>query len=221
MNTKLLFFALLLSSYICLGQNSRIIENIVYKPTESEKGNRYYNEAHDYFEKKNYEKAVELYKLAIIEDPNFIDAYDNLGLSYRHLNLLDNAESYYLLSHSKYPKGALALQNLAVVQDLKGNPEGAITSYKQLIELEPEDPEGYYGLSRMQLNIGKYDEAFKNGQLAEKYYKQANSPYIGDCHYLLCIICSYNKYKKSAKEYLTLSRDAGITIDKSIEEYLK
>ena len=221
MKTKSLIFTLLLNSIICLSQENRVIENVLYKPTESEKARKYYNEAIDYFEEKNFEKAVELYKLAIIEDPNYIDAYDNLGLSYRHLNLLDSAESYYLLSHSKYPKGTVAIGNLAVVQELKGNSEGAIAYYKQSIELEPENPEGYYGLSRMQLNVEKYGEAFKNGQLAEKYYKQINSPYIGDCYYLLCLICYNNKDKQLSQKYLALSKAAGIAVDKNLEKNLK
>jgi len=70
-------------------------------------------------------------------------------------------------------------------------------------------------------NVKKYGEAFKNGELAEKYYKQINSPYIGDCYYLLCLICYYNKDKQLAQKYLVLSKAAGIAVDKNLEKDLK
>ena len=214
MKTKILIFVFLLNSIVSLSQENRLLENILYKPSESEKAIKYYNEAHYYFEEKNFEKAVILYKLAIIEDPDYIDAYDNLGIAYRYLNLLDSAESYYLLSHRKYPKGTVAIINLAVVQNLKGNSEGAIVYYEQSIELEPENPEGYYGLSRMQLILENYGEAFKNGQIAVNYYKQINSPYIVDGYYLLYLICYNNKDIQLAQKYLDLSKAAGIALDK-------
>lgn len=205
---------------ICLSQN-RLISNEIYTPTESETARKYYNIGHDYFIQGNFKKAVELYKQAIVEDPNYIDAYDNLGLSFRNLNLLDSAQKYYLISHSKYPVGTVAITNLAVVQEYKKNTEGAIIYYKKAVEIEPENPEGYYGLARMYLQIDKYDEALKNGLIAEKYYKQNNSPYIGDSYYVLCLIYYYNNNKPLAQKYLALSKKAGINVNKNIENDLK
>jgi tetratricopeptide (TPR) repeat protein len=212
---------LIMSITICQAQDGKIIENYLYKPTESEKARKYYNEAHDKFVEKDFRNATELYKKAILEDSNYIDAYDNLGLSFRQLDQLDSAKKYYEISHNKYPKGTVALQNLAVVEELKENFENAISYSKQIIAIEPENPEGYYGLCRMQFVIKDYDEALKSGQLAEKYYKQINSPYIGDCYYVLCIICYSSNNTSLAKKYLGLAKDAGIKIDKNIEKALK
>ena len=221
MKSASIFFTLLLNTVLCLGQEKRVISNELYTPTESETARNYYNSGHDYFVQENFKKAVEYYKMAILEDPNYIDAYDNLGLSFRNLNLLDSAQKYYLISHSKYPKGAVAITNLAVVQEYKNNTEGAIIYYKKAIEIEPENPEGYYGLSRMYLNSNKYEDALKYGLIAEKYYKLNNSPYIGDCYYLLCLIYYYNNNKPLAQKYLALSKKAGIDVNKNIEKDLK
>lgn len=218
---KIVTLVIMLNSISCFTQNNRVLENELYKPTESEKARIFYNEAHDFFEQKKFQKAVELYKLAIKEDENYIDAYDNLGLTYRQMNLLDSAEHYYLLSHKKYPMGTVAISNLAVVQEYKGNTEGAISYYTKCTEIEPENPEGYYGLSRMYLNNKKYNQALKNGKLAEKYYTKMNSPYIGDCYYVLCLICYYNNDKLTAKKYLNLAKNSGIKVDNRIENDLK
>src|SRR5439155_1551215 len=155
--------------------------------TKSEKAKEFFNQALDNFDQKNFKKAIELNKLAIAEDTNFIDAYDNLGLAYRKLNMLDSAEHYYQYSFEKNPTNTTPIQNLAVVAELQNNFEKASLLYLIMTSMEPENPEGHFGMARTKYMLGKTEEAFKSGQLAEKYYKKVNSPYIGDCYYLLCI----------------------------------
>lgn len=156
MRSVSIFFTLLLNTFLCLGQEKRVISNELYTPTKSETARNYYNNGYDYFVQGNFKKAVEFYKLAILEDPNYIDAYDNLGLSFRNLNLLDSAQKYYLISHSKYPKGALAITNLAVVQEYKNNTEGAIIYYKKRLKLNlktPKDITVYQGCTSIAINM--------------------------------------------------------------------
>jgi len=214
--TTLLFY--LMSASVSFGQiDPKVVETGLYKSTTSDKAKKFYNLAEVNFQNRNYEKAIEQYKLAILEDSNYIEAYDNLGLAFRKTNALDSAEFYYLLSHKKYPKGGTALQNLAIVEQIRGNVPKAIGYYEQLIEIDPKDPEGYYGISILQVNSGKLEDGLKNAHLAEQYYKEVNSPYIGDCYYLLFSIYYHIKDKPSAKKYLDLSKKAGVKIDPKIE----
>lgn len=221
-----------INSSICFSQGNqktessqssqgRIITSDTTKAKVSDKANKYYNEGYNYFEKKDFKKSIASYKLAIREDADFIDAYDNLGLAFRQLNMLDSAEYYYLASLSRNPNGFNANQNLAVVAELRKNYEKAIVYYNKLMEIETENPEGYYGLARMQFTLGRLNEAFKNGKLAEKYYKQIKSPYIGDCYYILCIISYTNKDIPLAKKYLALCRQEGVEVDKILEKALQ
>jgi len=204
------------STNYCQAQG-KIITTDSSKTSISEKARKYYNEGYDYFDKGNFTKSITLYKLAVAEDPNFLDAYDNLGLAFRQLNMVDSAERYYLISFNKNPNGFTANQNLAVVEEVRNNYAQALKYYAKLIELESENPEGYYGVSRMQFMLKNNKEALKNGLLAEQYYKKINSPYIGDCYYILCMIYVNDNNIPLAKKYLALCKKEGVKVDKDLE----
>ena len=218
MKLRDILFTVVLSSlsYYCSAQG-KIITYDTSKTTVSEKARKYYNDAYDQFDKGNFTKSITLYKLAVAEDPDFLDAYDNLGLAFRQLNMLDSAERYYLISYNKNPNGFTANQNLAVVEEIRNNYEKALRYYTKLTELEHENPEGYYGVSRMYFILKNNKEALKYGLLAEEYYKKIKSPYIGDCYYILCMISLNDKNIPLAKKYLALCKKEGVKVDKELE----
>jgi len=224
MNLKKGFFLAISLFSTALGytqEQGKVITTKVVSPTKSDKAREYYNKASDYFDQNNFKKAVELNKLAIAADTNYIDAYDNLGLAYRKLNLLDSAEYYYKYSFEKNPTNTTPLQNLAVIAELRNNFQQAKLLYLMITSMEPENPEGFFGMARMHLTLGENEEALKSGQMAEKLYEKINSPYIGDCYYILCITHLQLKNMDLAKKYLTLTKKAGLSIDPNIEKALK
>ncbi len=212
---------IILNAPVCFCQNGRIIGNELYAPTKSEKARGYYNAGHRYIEEKNFGKAIENFRLSITADTNYIDAYDNMGIAFRQLNMLDSAEHCYLVSRRKYPKGTVAIRNLAIVEDLRGNYKKAYDYYKQALAIDNKDPEAYYGLSRECLYLKQYPEALENGNMVEKLYKQMNSPYMGDCYYNLCIIHLIMNNKALSKSYMELAQKAGVKIDQAISDALK
>ena len=202
-------------------ESGRVLQTKVVAPTKSAKARDYYNKASDYFDQNNFRKSVELNKLAIAEDTNYIDAYDNLGLAYRKLNMLDSAEYYYYYSFKKDSTNTTPIQNLAVIAEMQNNVEKANLLYLMITAMEPGNPEGYFGMARMQLTLGQKEEALKSGQMAEKLYEQAKSPYVGDCYYVLCVIYYELKNMEQAKKYLKLAKKAGLNIDPNIEKALQ
>ena len=224
MNLKNIFLTICLifiaSDNYCQEIGKVVPAKTIVKST-SVKANEFYNQALDNFDEKNFKKAVELNKLAIAEDTNFIDAYDNLGLAYRKLNMLDSATYYYLYSFKKDTTNTTAIQNLAAVAELRNDIPKAELLYLLITSMEPENPEGYFGLARMEYLQGKKEEAFKNAQSAEKYYKKINSPFIGDCYYILCMICADMRNITIARQYLKLAKQAGLDIDPKLEDALK
>src|ERR1035437_3894466 len=116
-----IIFVVLLIAKTGVCQNTKIISNELYAPTTSEKAEKFYNTGHDAIESRDFKKAVQYFKLAIAEDPGYVDAYDNLGLSFRQLNMLDSAEHYYLISIKMYQKEIVARGNMAVVEEKRGN----------------------------------------------------------------------------------------------------
>ena len=89
-----------------------------------------------YDSKQEHEKAQRLYKMAISKDPNYIDAYNNLGLS---LLLSDKYEEavFYLESACALPEANVAYRaNLALAYGLMGNISKAKQVYSQDFEGE-------------------------------------------------------------------------------------
>ena len=212
---------LLLAAGTSYCQSGKIVANEIYTHTKSEKANKYYNEGHDATEARNFKKAIEYYKLAIAEDPDYIDAYDNAGVAFRQLDMLDSAALYYLISIKKYPKGTVARGNMAVVEEMRGNPEKALAYYNECLAIDNKDPETYYGLMRVYGKLQKFDEALASGNKAEQLYFQRNDPYIGDCYYMLCITHIMMNNKEKARLYATKAESKGVKLDKAITDALK
>ena len=177
-----------------------------------------FNEATDSLEAKKYIEAIPLYKKAIAIDTNFLDAYDNLGLTYRQLQMLDSAEYFYKTSFEKDPKNSTPVQNLAVVAELQNIPRKAMLLYYLLSKMAPKDPEGYFGLARMNYVLGRDDEALQSGQKAEELYKKENSPLIKDCYLVLTVICIRAGKGKLARKYLSMAKESGAKVEKELED---
>jgi tetratricopeptide (TPR) repeat protein len=187
----------------------------------SEKAVILYNKGHDYFGKKEYASAIHNYEMAIAVDSDYIDAYNNLGLIFYETNVLDSASYYLEKSLQKFPSGTTALQNLSLVEEKKGDLTKSLGYHKQIIVLEPENPEGFYNTGRILTTMGKLDEALIQTQQAEKLYTKSKSPYTSDCHYLLLVIYFNMNNKPLAKKYLTLCKKENVQISSEIENGLK
>jgi tetratricopeptide (TPR) repeat protein len=203
-------------------QSSRLITEEIYKPTKIEEARIFYNEGTNYISEEKYREAINKFKLAIEVDSNFIDAYDNLGLSYRRFDMLDSAAYYYKISMKKYPKGTASLMGLGVVYHIKGEYSKSEFYYKKLIELEPNNAEGYYGLTNTYLYWKKFSKSIENSFLAEKYYKENNAPkeILGDCYYLRSYSYYYLSEFSEARKSLTKAKENGIKVDSNLERAL-
>jgi len=184
----------------------------VYKPTSSEEARINYNKGVESFKNKDLDNAVKYYEKAISIDPKYVDAYDNLGLVFRHQGNLEKAEFYYKKSIEIYPNGYLAHQNLAIVYGLKKLYEKALNEYEIMKKIDPNDPEGYYGIANVYMTLGKYDFALENAKKALELYEELNHPYIKDSQLLLGLIYYFSNDKVNAKTLLKKAKDNGAEI---------
>jgi len=184
----------------------------VYTPTSSEEARINYNKGVASFKNKDLDKAVKYYEKAISIDPNYVDAYDNLGLVFRHKGNLEKAEFYYKKSIEIYPDGYVAHQNLAIVYGLQKLYDKALNEYETMIKIDPNDPEGYYGIANVYMTLGKFDFALENAKKALKLYEELNHPYIKDGQLLLGLIYYFSNDKINAKALLKKAKDNGAEI---------
>lgn len=186
------FYTLILSALL-ISNLLMAQEMEMYEGSDSKEANKFYDMAGDYFTDEDYTSAIKYYKLAIKADSNFVEAYDNLGLSYRKRNDLDSAIYYYKASIALYPEGAMAHQNLAVVYGMLEEYDMAITEYELMIANDLENPEGYYGVANTHLLQGTYEDGIPAAIQALKLYKKEGSYYLADGYYLLGLLYYYNE----------------------------
>ena len=87
--------------------------------------------------------------------------------------------------------------NMAVAYNLLGKNKLAIETYEQYIKLHPNDPEGYYGIARLQNFSGDYSNALENVLNAFVLYDNIKSPYTEDAlNVIREIVVNLKKEKK-------------------------
>ena len=139
-----------------------------------------YDDGMDYLKEEDISNAIEKFKKAVLLDPEFVYAWDNLGVSYRKNNQLDLAIEAYQKSLKLYPNGKLPLINLAVVYNLAGDQGKSSEHYKKYCEYFPADPEGYYGLGLIEYSGGNLETGLDHLVHSYILYSAQQSPYRSD-----------------------------------------
>ena len=96
----------------------------------------YFNEGNKFYNGKDYEKAIDCYMKAIIQNINIACSYYNIGVCFIKLKKFDDAietlEKYYAMDTNAKDK-ASTLYNLATAYEGKGNNAKACGYYKQIL----------------------------------------------------------------------------------------
>ena len=79
------------------------LETLDSNSSFTEKAIDYFEEAQDFYDKKDFELAILNYKKTIKEEPNYYDAYIKLGTSFWEEEKIDSALKYYNLAKSIQP----------------------------------------------------------------------------------------------------------------------
>jgi AAA+ superfamily predicted ATPase/Flp pilus assembly protein TadD len=104
----------------------------------------YYHKGNDFYEKGNYEKAIEAYNMAIILNPTFSEAYFNRGLCYYNLKNFDKSVSDYTKSAELDPKNPVIYNNRGDAHYRKQDFPKAIADYDKALALNPKYLKAYY-----------------------------------------------------------------------------
>lgn len=159
----------------------------------------FYSKGIDASKNENYKEALIYFKKALIEDPQFAFAWDNLGITYRKLNLLDEAIDAYEKSLDIDPNGMMPLQNIAIVYQYKKEYKKALKAYKKLAQLDQNNPEVYYGIGNVYTTgLNDYEQGLDYMCKAYNLYVEQKSPYRSDAEQLINYL--YSEMKKQGKE---------------------
>jgi len=185
-------------------------ERYGYEGTNSQEALDYYNKATEVGQKDPY-LSISYYLKAIEEDPYFVEAYDNLGRLYRYTEQYDLAIEYYKKSIYLFTDGVIAHQNLAVVYQKMSLYEEAISEYNIVVTLDPNSPEGYYGLGWMLLITATTNDALEDALINAKksldLYKKNPPNFIGDSYFLIGYIYHFLGNDIKSKEYFNITKE--------------
>lgn len=96
-----------------------------------------------YFDAERYDDAITWYVAALKLAPNNVDVSTDLGVCYYYTNQADKALEQFDHSLKLNPKHAKTLLNLGIVRAFgKQDLDGATKAWQQVIELDPNSPEG-------------------------------------------------------------------------------
>ena len=96
-----------------------------------------------YFDAQKFDDAIKWYEAALQLNPNDVNVSTDLGVSYYYTNNPDKALVQLDRSLKIDPKHAKTLLNIGIVKAFaKQDLDGATKAWEQVIQLEPDSPEG-------------------------------------------------------------------------------
>ena len=124
-----------------------------------------------YYDNGNKEKSVETFEIAIKQEEDKIikaNLYFNLGVLHMQLDQFEEAEDNFFYAYDLNPEDTEALSGIAQTFENAEKWRRASKFYRELIQLEPENPDHFKGMARVLIKQGDMDGATKYFEKAKK-----------------------------------------------------
>jgi tetratricopeptide (TPR) repeat protein len=108
-----------------------------------------------------FDDAIKSYQNAIQINPNYAEAYYNMGIAYRNLDSYKLAIDCYSKALEINPKYANANYNLGNALKSIGDLKGAIQNYKKAIKNKPDFIDAHNNLGNALMDIGEHESAIE------------------------------------------------------------
>ena len=166
---------------------------------------------------KNYHDAIKCYDEAIRLNPNYFDAYYNLGLTYRKLNDLKQAIAEYTKAIKLNLNFTYAYINRGNAYDDLGEHYRAISDYDKAIQIDPNVAGAYYNRGLAYHNLKNFKQAIqdysKTIELNPSYKEAYNNR--GNAYFNLqdyeSAIKDYNKAIELNPNFILAYNNRGVT----------
>jgi len=201
-----------------LPDDSLLEEEVIKR--RGEEGKQLFNKSMEFYQKEEYDKAIEYCMKVITINPDDYEANSILGMSYAKKGDFKKAVEYYQKSTNVYPKQMILLATTTIFspddQDYRKNFYKAIEDYKNEIAKNPNDYRAYNNLGYLSFLL-RMDPEF------EEYYKKSIEikPDYAQAHYNLAFYYLFNEDKKLALEECKilekLNKDLAKVIFRTIE----
>lgn len=160
-----------------------------------EQEKKLFEQAIEFFNKKDYEKSKFLYEEILKINPKSSNIYGNLGVIYKIKGDINTAIKYYVTAINLNPKNILVYNNLGnAFKEIK-NYKMALKVYIDAIKINPKD-------FNMFNNLGIVYELIGDSNRAIEAYKQAvriNPKYAKAINNIGVVLYKQKRYKESAQ----------------------
>jgi tetratricopeptide (TPR) repeat protein len=129
------------------------------------------NLAQIYYDIGQLEESIQTYEVAINKETDRkvkADLYFNLGILYNRVGNLDEAEYNFINSLDENPDDIEAVMGMAQVFENAEKWRKAEKFYRELIAIDPDNPDHYRGMSRVLLQQGEPDESLRYLEKAKR-----------------------------------------------------
>ena len=129
------------------------------------------NLAQIYYDIGQLEESIQTYEIAINKETDRevkADLYFNLGILYNRVGNLEEAEYNFTNSLDENPDDIEAVMGMAQVFENAEKWRKAEKFYRELIAIDPDNPDHYRGMSRVLLQQGEPDEALRYLEKAKR-----------------------------------------------------
>lgn len=159
---------------------SRFLSNV--RPQQGNPDSHYLLACY-YEERGRHKEAIEEFKKVLLIDPNYVRAYNGMGVSFDMLGDFSRAIEHYNYALKLNPTVDYVYNNLGYSYLLKGNIDEAIVALKKAIDLNDKDKrfhnnlglaygeKGEFHLALVEFKIGN-DEATAHYDMAQIYFKK-------------------------------------------------
>ena len=129
------------------------------------------NLAQIYYDTGQLEESIQTYEIAIDKETDRevkADLYFNLGILYNRVGDLEEAEYNFINALDENPEDIEAVMGMAQVFETAEKWRKAEKFYRELIAIDPDNPDHYRGMSRVLLQQGEPDESLRYLEKAKR-----------------------------------------------------
>ena len=117
---------------------------------------------------ERYNVAIDSYRQVLKINPNYAEAYYNIGICLHKLGLLDPAIDKYRQAIKIKPVNADSYNNIGLCFEDKGDLDAAIVNYRHAVSIAPNYIEGHYNIGNTLNKMGEHEAAIESYRQALK-----------------------------------------------------
>ncbi len=178
----------------------------------------------NYYNQRQFQKAIQAYQMVIELDPTYVEAYNNLGIIYQEMGDVDRALGAYQKSIEINPQYEKGYNNLGIILYLRGHNEEAIEAFQKALTINANNIESHINLGVLFKKQGQLNKAI------ESYRKAIEvAPFHKEIHYNIALLYEQMENAELAighyQQFIKLSSashpDLVLRVQRHVDELIK